>query len=173
MRTDENGTPIDCRTCLYMATHEKCDGCLSTEEDYAEYRRIMDGNKGKPVSQWVKAELPNRYLHWEEGNWIERVIRFELEGRRNIVIGGQGEAEANAQWTPERTAEHLHYVAGECGYQCGNLRRGSEDDRLQISTSEGTFELVWDKVGKLQRIYDVNNLKGWQWTNVNPWEKAA
>jgi hypothetical protein len=174
MRTAENGTPIDCRTCLYCATHEKCDGCLSTKEDFAEYRRIMDENRARPITEWVKAPLPSRYLHWEEGNWMDRMIQFEIEGKLNIVIGGQGEAEVNTKWTPEHTAEHLHDVAEQCGYLCGRLRRGADDDRLQISTAEGTFELVWDKSGKLLRAYDVNHSGGWKWDNYNPFrEKAA
>lgn len=170
MRT-ATATPIDCRTCLYCATHEKCDGCLYTKDDLSEYHEKLVEQKGKPFCRATWPNLPSRYLHWEEGNWMERVLRFEIEGRRNIVIGGQGEAEVNTRWTPTHTVRHLHDVAEQCGYLCHNLRHLPEDDRVKISTAEGTFELVWDKAGKLLRINNVNEPDGWSWENVNPWQK--
>lgn len=155
-------TPRTCHTCLYMATHEKCDGCLNTKEDWAEYRAT--GNMP-----------PNRYANYEEGNWLDRMIEAERSGQRNIVIGGQGEAECNTRWTPQKTSTHLHYVSGECGYLTGNLHRVGDEIHLRISTQEGTFLLVWDvATEQLQRIENVNDSNGWHWTDSNPFrDKAA
>ena len=150
-----------CETCLYMATHEKCDKCLSTDEDWATYRE-------------TKVMPEYRYANYEEGNWFDRVIQFELEGKRNIVIGGQGEAETNTQWTPQRTADNLHHAADQCGYCCGSLHRGPDVDTLVISTHEGTFRLTWDKGGHLAHIVTLNSYtgevdpEGWNWKNYNP-----
>jgi len=123
----------DCATCLYMTTHEQCNGCLYSADDVADLR---EGRTER---------LPdNKYLHYKEGNWLKRRIQFELDGKRSIVIGGQGEAEVNTLATPQETSEHLHYVAEECGYLCNNLRH-AKDGRtfLHICTTEGAFELEW------------------------------
>ena len=151
MTTAETTATRTCGTCLYMATHCHCDGCLSTPEDYAEYHA-----RRKAGERDVKMP-PFRYLNWREGNWIARLIYFEREGRRNIVIGGQGEAEVNVKWTPEQTSKHLHYVAGECGYLCGNLRKRADSVLLRISTHEGLFELEW-KAGRLEHIWSIEKI---------------
>jgi len=138
-------TPITCQTCLYMATHDKCDGCL---------------HGGKPFP-W-----PDEYdyKNWTEGNWMARVMWFELEGKRNIVIGGQGEAEVNTKTSPGHAAKHLHYVAEQCGYMCGRLNRKDGELSLMITTTEGLFRIVWDADG-LKAIetwaydYDYDNDK--------------
>jgi len=112
-----------CQTCLYCATKCKCDGCLHTKEDYAAY------HAGGRVA------MPDfRFLNWTPGNW--------LEGKRNIVIGGYGEAEVNTMRTPEETSKQLHSVAEECGYLCRNLRKTDLVAKLFI-TVHGHFELEW------------------------------
>ena len=140
-----------CLTCLYCATHDNCDGCLNTEEDYAVFRETN-----------IMPEF--RFLNWIEGNWLARVMRHELEGKRNIVIGGQGEAEVNTKWTPKETAKHLHYVSEQCGYLCGNLRIGSLAAQISIATNDGRFELVWYRDGNgasgpwhLEYIWQLND----------------
>jgi len=129
-----------CETCLYMATHEKCDDCLHSKEDWKNYH-------------WGKSrEMPPfRYLHYKEGNWMKRIYQFEIDGKRNIVIGGQGEAEVNTKNTPKHTAKHLHYVAGQCGYMVGNLTKKNGIATLRVNTSEGNFRLVWEN-DQLQRV---------------------
>lgn len=154
--------PRTCQTCKHMATHAKCDGCLNTPADYAAYR------DGKPMPDM-------RYLNWEPGNWLREEHAAQLSGARNIVIGGQGEAEVNVKRTPQQAAKHLHYVAGECGYSVGPLRHklefhvkyGAEvaESRIAICTSEGEFELLWIE-GQLESIRDVNHPNGWKWSRV-------
>jgi hypothetical protein len=155
-----------CQTCLYMATHEKCDDCLHTKEDYIEY------GKTKTMPEF-------RYLNYTEGNWLDRVIQAEIDGTRNIVIGGQGEAECNTRWTPKETSKHLHRVAEQCGYMCEGLVSNSVIRKisLRIYTSESYFQINWDNSGEkptMEKIFDVNNPdKGWSWNNKNPFRKSA
>lgn len=120
--------PKTCETCLYMATHEKCNDCLGDD---------------------VKAF---RYANHVPGNWLRRMQEWEREGKRNIVIGGQGEAEVNTKWTPEETSKSLHYVSEQCGYMTGNLHEREGRTRLSIYTSEGHFELRWTLDGTLEAI---------------------
>lgn len=169
----ETPTIIDCQTCLYMATHEKCDGCLRTEEDYKAMK--FDSKTPDP---------PYRYLHYKEGNWMDRRIQQEIDGTVNIVIGGQGEAEVNTKWTPEKTSKHLHYVSEQCGYFTGRLTYNNHGDKkgstiatglvfLRICTTEGEFRLEWSE-GQLICIEPIGeNLLNWRWDNVNPFRKTA
>lgn len=116
-------TPKCCDTCLYMATHELCNGCLTG--------KLPDG--GYP------------FHNWKEGNWMGRIMWFELTGKRSIVIGGQGEADVSATDKPEDVSKNLHYVSEQCGYCTGRLNTHANGEKsVTISTTEGTFRLVWD-----------------------------
>ena len=123
-----------CQTCLYMATHEPiCNGCLGDDANNYGYKN-------------------HRF-----GNWMARVEQFELSGRLNIVIGGQGEAEVNTKWTPEKTSKHLHYVAEQCGYMCARLNplAGGKYKSLKIYTSEGYYSLNWEN-DQLKGIFELD-----------------
>ena len=98
---------------------------------------------------------PNRYANYKEGNWLKRLSQYQLEGKCNIVIGGQGEAEVNTKRTPKEVAKNLHYVAEQCGYMVGHLTNAKQDGTrtLQITTAEGSFRLVWinDQLERIER----------------------
>ena len=136
--------PKSCETCLYMATHEKCDKCLHAD--------------GEPLGE------PFQYHNYQEGNWMKRVMLAEIDGKRNIVIGGQGEAEVNTKWTPEKTVKHLRYVSEQCGYITSGLsvfarKTSTPEKMLTICTNEGRFLLVWlaDKLDRIiEQDYDGN-----------------
>jgi len=146
---------IGCETCLYAATHEKCDGCLNTEGDWATYRKTGEMH-------------PFRYLNYEEGNWIDRVIQAEIEGKKNIVIGGMGEAEVNVKWTPKETAKHLRMVSECCGYVTGCINQTADYKTLCICKDTGEHKLVW-KNNELIKIVNVMESKSKiEWENVNP-----
>ncbi len=163
----KTNTQKECRTCLYMATHEKCNGCLETPKDF-----VYKGDGKFP---------PYTYHHYKEGNWMDRVIQAEIDGKQNIVIGGQGEAEVNTKWTPQKTSDHLHYVSEQCGYVTGHLHFNKDDTKigLKIYTSEGQFRLVWSGTGishspcRLLYIENLQDTKGWCWSNKNPFRKAS
>jgi len=133
MTTTNEAPPKDCKTCVHMATHEKCRTC---DHD----------------------SLSN----WEFGDWLARRVEYEKAGRCQIVIGNQGEAEVNAKDSPRQTSKHLHYVAEQCGYMCGWLHRVFEGKQigLNIYTTEGQFWIYWDTTdpdepGKLSHINRV------------------
>lgn len=96
---------MHCSNCLYIGTHENCDGCLGTPEEVK-----MRENLG--------FEGYNSFLYkrWAPGDGIARLLQFEREGKRNIVIGGQGEAEVNINDSPEVSLIKLCGVAEDCGY---------------------------------------------------------
>lgn len=139
-------TPKDCRTCLFMATHEPCDkdgGCLNTPEDYAQYRAsgVMPAMRFR---HWVEAPSPMAQ--------IERLHALQVSGARNIVLG-PGEAEVNARQTPQEASAQLHDCAEQCGYMVGRLTEDqSEGERsLTVFKDFGPFRVEW-KHGQLVRI---------------------
>ena len=88
---DEKG----CMTCLYVGTHERCTGCLEGSSGGTLYKNRLAAS-------------------FEDA--LDRKLQFEKDGKLNIVIGGQGEAEVNTKWTPEETFNILIDVAEQCGY---------------------------------------------------------
>jgi len=122
-----------CESCLYAGTHEKCEGCLGSNEEI-EARQAQG------------LRYPHYYLYknWVEGDGVARVIQFEREGKRNIVIGGQGEAEVNVKWSPEETLSHLCNVAEECGYL---VRKGrwSDFQKEILVSSHGVFAVRYTR----------------------------
>lgn len=133
--------PRTCQTCLYMATHEHCKGCLGPAD--------------------VKEFL---YTNWKPGNWLKRMNDFERTGKRNIVIGGQGEAEVNVKQTPAEASKNLHQVAKCCGYTVDSLRCTASYTGLQLDiwTSAGWFRLYWDTTDKNEpgKLHHIDRLNG-------------
>ncbi len=115
-----------CETCLYSATHEKCDGCL--------------GNQ------------PFAYKNWTEGDGIARRRELENSGQRNIVIGG--EAEVNVNWKPDEAYKELFRVAEACGYSINRRNWGFSSCQIEIGTPDGHFVVTWWD-GKLYAIERV------------------
>ena len=142
--TTETTTPTkrDCMTCVHMATHDRCQGCLNTPEDFATFRATRE-------------MPPMRYTNWEEGNWLAAVTEAQRTGRRDIVIGGQGEAEVNTRDTPQEAARRLRHVAEQCGYRCEQLRGGGDEHRLRFWTFDGLFEIEWIR-GELAHIWRLD-----------------
>ena len=134
-------TPVCCNTCLYAFTHENCDGCLHTAEDYEAYR-----NSGRMA--------PFRYLHYSASDPLAMLTRLhdlQLKGHRAITLGA-GEADINATSTPEATAKHLHYVACEVGYLCHNLQHDAfGNTTLRLDKDGGPYTMRW-KAGVLMAV---------------------
>lgn len=145
----DDTAPRSCKTCVFMATHEQCDGCLYTKAD-CENRKPGEN-------------VPFRYLHWQPGNWLRREHEMQLEGNCSIVIGGSGEAEVNANATPADACKHLNYVANECGYWSEALTRKEESypqynaavtvARKRYHT-DAQYEIIWvnEKLDRIDRI---------------------
>lgn len=133
-----------CHTCLYLATHEQCDGCLHSEDDYAEYRQT--------------GTMPKmRYANWTAGDGLARIHEWELDGRSSIVIGGQGEADVNVKDNAATTSHRLHDVSEQCGYFCERVRHVAPFPCKEITfhNSEGGFVLVF---GPLKRFGGTEGL---------------
>jgi hypothetical protein len=83
-----------------MATHENCKDCLGSCEE-------VKNNQDKYL-----------YKNHEEGTNIQAFARLkylEMNGERDIVIGGIGEAEINVLRTPEESFKTLCNIS-ERGY---------------------------------------------------------
>ena len=148
----------NCHTCLYMATHEHCTDCLRTKEDYAAL-----GRGENP---------PCRYTNYEEGNWTGRLLWRQADGSRNIVIGGQGEAEVNTKQSPAAASANLHYVAEQCGYIVGHLRHKGNSTLLLVNTHDGLFDLEWVN-SQLEHIWRVQiDAEGNHVGRESSWDRA-
>lgn len=145
----DDSAPRGCQTCRHMATHRAC------------------GHPGKPdyclTSKGMEEET---YRNWVPGNWLRDLQKAEINGERNIVIGGQGEAEVDTKQTPQQASKHLHYVAEQCGYYVGRLCESDGVIKLQITTSEGVFSILWrleSGVAKLWKILPLEGTSEWSW----------
>jgi len=126
-----------CETCLYLATHDKCDGCLGTGEPY-DYKN------------WTLATF---------GQAMALEHERQVSGERNIVIGGQGEAEVNARWTVKEAYEHLVHVSSECGYLTSAPKFDADEACIRIICHSEWF-LFW-KAGAFDRIEERSGRCHW------------
>ena len=141
-----------CETCRHLATHAGCGHAHMGTSDYC----LWQGEPSKPGE-------PYAYRNWEAGNPWTDLLRMEREGSRNIVLGGQGEAEVNANDTPEETSRNLHHVAEECGYLCETLGHKNGLDVLTVHVEAGTFTITWKdrKLGTIYREYAGGTERPW------------
>ncbi|MBW2992753.1 hypothetical protein KY345_06060 [Candidatus Woesearchaeota archaeon] len=168
MDTKEKTKEKSCMNCLYLATHEKCDGCLSTEEDYRVIRGNMNANSEMHLAGVYgkeKIDPPYRYLNWIEGDGLERGYQFEKEGRMNIVVGGMGEAEVNTLWPPEKTIEILIDVAEQCGYLVNKNNWDDKEKQIEVYNNDGHFRVIYFpdtsskfRLSRIEKITRNNNV---------------
>lgn len=152
-----------CNTCLYRATHEACDGCLSPPGWKGVPTVVGEstiGDKKEPIVQDSFA-----YANWKPGSLgeaMERDHQLEVAGARNIVIGGSGEAEVNAKWTIKEATKQLHYVSECCGYYTRGPFFEGEKAWLSIvgSWPGGERILVWES-GVFSYIQKENGVRTW------------
>ena len=125
-----------CTTCLYLGTHEKCQGCLGMGQ-------------------------PFEYANYVEGDGIERVRQFEKEGKRDIVIGYMDEAEVNANDEPTDRFTNLLSVAEQCGYFVSRGTWTNEVKEIKVCLPHGIFVVVYLN-NKLNHIKTEKGLKIWK-----------
>lgn len=90
-----------------------------------------------------------KYSHYVEGDPRIRLLELQRSGEINIVIGGEGEHEVNANWGHAKAYEHLFKTCEACG---GLVTGGSTGYQLVLMKSYGpTFVLEWmhDKLYKI------------------------
>ena len=107
-----------CTTCLMGLTSSypdrgRCDECLSE---------------------------PEKYKHYIEGDPKLRLLRLQRSGEINIVIGGEGEHEVNANWGIDEAYKHLAETCEACG---GVAIREGLTQILLMKTYGPSFVLMW------------------------------
>ena len=127
---------VGCHTCLYKLTHERCEGCLTPENE--------DGS------------FP--YFNYERGDGVERLREQQRSGERNIVIGDEGEHEVNALWSMEEAYKRLADTCEACG---GLVVRDGEAQLLLMKTYGPTFVIEYMH-GKLYRISKRLHIPWWE-----------
>ncbi len=113
----------------------RCDECLS------------DGKSTKGI-----------YSHYVRGDPRIRLLDLQRSGAINIVIGGQGEHEVNANWSIHEAYAHLANVCNECG---GLVTKDGSIQLVLGKTYGPTFVLEWMH-GKLYKISIREHTTWWE-----------
>ena len=129
-----------CNTCVYGLT------CRQP-------RRVFSVTVGEEELVREEAERPRAdclpdYKHYKEGDPRVRLLELQRSGAINIVIGGEGEHEVNANWSIVKAYEHLAATCEACG---GLVVRDGFTKLVLMKTYGPNFVLDWMH-GKLYRI---------------------
>ena len=127
-----------CITCIYGLT---CGHPGPNEESLFDRRDCQEDGK---------------YRHYVEGDPRIRLLDLQRSGAINIVIGGQGEHEVNANWSIHEAYAHLANVCNECG---GLVTKDGSIQLVLGKTYGPTFVLEWMH-GKLYKI-SIREHKVW------------
>ena len=114
-----------CGKCVYGLTssypdRSRCDECLAKDD----------------------------YSRFEPGDPRDRLLKLQRSGEINIVIGGEGEHEVNANWTMAEAYRHLANVCEECG---GLVTHDGFTKLVLMKPYGPSYVLDWMH-GKLYRI---------------------
>lgn len=133
-----------CQTCkhgLCCSYAERASQCLGTDFDYAL---------------------------WEEGDPVAYRELLEVTGQRAIVIGGAGEHEARMGENIEDAYARLCDVSEQVGGLTRMMTVKHQDPgQLRVSTSEGTFDLWWER-GRFHSITEVRTGRR-VWPRFDKW----
>jgi hypothetical protein len=141
-----------CMNCLYCGTHEKCDASIKENiPDCLGSRKEQEANSGE--------YLYKNHVPATDKEIFDRVHQFEKEGKRNIVIGGQGEAEVNVNNTPEETLEQLCNVAECCGYLVTKGEWMEHHKEIHVFNHGHYVLTYWQN--KFENIEQVINKRVW------------
>jgi len=124
-----------CHNCVngLTASHpdrDRCDECLSGE----------------------------KYSHHVEGDPRVRLLELQRSGGVNIVIGGEGEHEVNANWTIDKAYGHLADTCEACG---GLVVKDGLCQLLLMKTYGPSFVIEWMH-GKLYKISIREHTTWWE-----------
>lgn len=116
-----------CKTCVNtLANRNACEGCLTV-------------SKGASFA----------YRNYEEGDPRALLLEMQRSGRRNIVLGGEGEHEVNVKWAIDTAYRSLSHVCEMCGGLCW---KENPTTLIVDKTYGGAFTLEYEDL-KLARIY--------------------
>ena len=118
---------MQCITCVFGAT------CGQPRE----------GEDARP-----RADCLPEYKHYVKGDPRVRLLKLQRSGEINIVIGGEGEHEVNANWTIHEAYAHLANVCNECG---GLVTKEGSLQLLLGKTYGPSFVIEWMH-GRLYKI---------------------
>jgi len=122
-----------CKTCVNgLANRNACEHCLTV-------------SKGASFD----------YRNYEEGDPRALLLEMQRSGRRNIVLGGEGEHEVNATWAIDTAYRTLSHVCEMCGGLCW---KENPTTLIVDKPYGGAFTLEYERIPvladlKLVRIY--------------------
>lgn len=118
----------NCYTCKHYADHQngECEGCLGDTEPY-------------------------EYNNYERGSWIDKILASERSGKRNIVLGHEGEHEVNVKWDIDKTYKKLSHTS-EC---CGGVTTRKNNSIFVYKCYGPAYRLVYNSKGKLSHILEL------------------
>jgi hypothetical protein len=101
-------------------------------------------------------EVQKRYpgaILWDMDGFLSHLRGLEKSGKKNIVIGGSGEAEVNTKWTPEEAFAELCRVSEQCGYFTSKGTWLPHMKEIFVVT-DGQYKLTYyhDKLDTIDRI---------------------
>lgn len=101
--------------------------------------------------------LPD-YKHWVEGDPRVRLLELQRSGEINIVIGGEGEHEVNANWNMTEAYKHLADTCEACG---GLVVKDGLTQLLLMKPYGPSFVIEWMH-GKLYKISIRTHTPWWE-----------
>jgi len=126
----------NCRTCInVVADKSKCKGCLGKSTK-------IQNPDGSTTYQY-------EYNNYTEGDPVAKLIELQRSGKRNIVLGGEGEHEVNVNWSYEKTLAKLIDRCEDVGGL--TWREGTDTIIIDKPFYGGAFHLQFQD-GKLRRI---------------------
>uniref|UniRef100_A0A6M3X5Z0 Uncharacterized protein n=1 Tax=viral metagenome TaxID=1070528 RepID=A0A6M3X5Z0_9ZZZZ len=102
--------------------------------------------------------LANNYSRFEAGDPRDRLLKLQRSGEINIVVGGEGEHEVNANWTMAEAYKHLANVCEDCG---GLVTHDGFTKLLLMKPYGPNYVLDWMH-GKLYKISIQNHKVVWE-----------
>jgi len=99
-----------------------------------------------------------KYGHYVEGDPRVRLLELQRSGEVNIVIGGEGEHEVNANWSLDEAYRHLADTCEACG---GLVARDGLCQLLLMKTYGPSFVIEWMH-GKLYKISIREHTTWWE-----------
>lgn len=121
----------ECANCINGLTtshpdRTRCDECLSP---------FVPGDE-----EALKLREGELYRHWVKGDPRDRLLELQRSGAINIVIGGEGEHEVNANWSMTEAYKHLADTSEACG---GLVVKDGLSQLLLMKSYGPSFVIEW------------------------------
>jgi len=141
-----------CGNCKYLGDREECPhwkpSCI----------QCVYGLTCSQPSRDREDCRDNDFKHFQYGNPSIRLLKLQRSGEINIVIGGEGEHEVNANWSIEKAYEHLAATCEACG---GLVVHDGATQLVLMKTYGPSFVIEWMH-GKLYKISIREHTTWWE-----------